>query len=495
MSTTTITVICLAWIAWALARDVRQPHPGVDPTLGRDAPRAWALWLPLAWMFVAGSRLVSSWFQVSPGMSSAASFNEGSPVDRAFFLTLILLGLAVLFKRRAATAQVLRHNRLLIIYFAYCLLSIAWSDEPFVGFKRWYKDLGNLVMVLVILTDAQPLQALSLVLRRLTVLFIPLSLLFVKFHPSLGRAFHVDGTAMYIGIGSQKNDLGLMCLLAGTYAVWQVVQQRQAFKTWRWLERWQLIVLAGLTLWLLVLSDSQTSLVCLIISSVVVLGSRLPGIRQRPARLVPLLTLMVAVGAWLHVTTDIKAQVLAWLGRNETLTNRTDLWEVLNTMVVNPTLGAGYMSFWTGPRMEDIWQAVGANVNQAHNGYLEQYLNLGWVGVGFMGLLLSGALWNIWRTLSVDASMGVLRLTFLLTALAFNLAEASFYGINNMWVLTLIAMVNPVPKPRPNMAPKPSSARASSKHREASRVPRFTTPASARPSTGQASASLTAEQP
>ncbi len=469
MPTALITTLCLTWVAWVLARDVRQHQP-----------RAWALWLPLTWMFVAGSRLVSSWFQVSPGMSSAASFNEGSPVDRAFFLTLIMMGLAVLFKRRAATAQLLRHNGLLIAYFAYCLLSIAWADEPFVGFKRWYKDLGNLVMVLVILTDPQPVQALSLVLRRLTVLFIPLSLLFVKYHPNLGRAFHVDGTAMYIGIGSQKNDLGLMCLLAGSYIVWQVVHQRQAFIRWRWVERLQLYALGGLTLWLLSLSDSQTSVVCLLLVSTVVLGSRLPGVRQHQARLVPLLMVLGALGAALQATMDIKAQAFAWLGRNPTLTNRTDLWEVLNGFVVNPSVGAGYMSFWSGARMEAIWQAVGASVNQAHNGYLEQYLNLGVVGVAFMGLLLAGALWNTWRTLAVDAPMGVLRLCFLLAALAYNLTEASFYGINNMWVLTLLAMVKPVPA----AAPRTVAARSPT-HTRANDAPRFITPAATRPSTGR----------
>jgi exopolysaccharide production protein ExoQ len=182
---------------------------------------------------------------------------------------------------------------------------------------------------------------------------------------------------------------------------------------------------------------------------------------------------------------DIKKQALAWLGRNETLTNRTDLWDVLNTMVVNPNVGAGYMSFWTGARLETIWQAVGANVNQAHNGYLEQYLNLGWVGVGFMALLLTGALWNTWRTLSVDAPMGVLRLSFLLAALAYNLAEASFYGINNMWVLTLIAMVNPVPKPLHTTLPTPTPTHTTPAQRIATKEPRFSTPANARTLTGQ----------
>jgi len=45
-------------------------------------------------------------------------------------------------------------NAPLVVFFLYCAASVFWSDFPIVAFKRWTKVLGNVVMVLVVLTEA-----------------------------------------------------------------------------------------------------------------------------------------------------------------------------------------------------------------------------------------------------------------------------------------------------------------------------------------------------
>ena len=44
----------------------------------------------------------------------------------------------------------------IVIYFLYCLMSVAWSPIPGPAFKRWTKAIGDLVMVLIVVTDGQP---------------------------------------------------------------------------------------------------------------------------------------------------------------------------------------------------------------------------------------------------------------------------------------------------------------------------------------------------
>jgi O-antigen ligase len=105
-------------------------------------------------------------------------------------------------------------------------------------------------------------------------------------------------------------------------------------------------------------------------------------------------------------------------------------------------VGTGFMSFWAGDRMATVWKALGSGVNQAHNGYLEQYLNLGYIGVAFIiGIALS-SLFVVVKQLKSDYSVGVLRLCVLTTAMLYNYTEASFYGINLMWVLFLAASID-----------------------------------------------------
>jgi O-antigen ligase len=99
----------------------------------------------------------------------------------------------------------------------------------------------------------------------------------------------------------------------------------------------------------------------------------------------------------------------------------------------------GFWSFWTGARQEEVWRLLGHKFNQAHNGYLEQYLNLGYVGVAFIVIIMLSALFKLRRHLGLDHSAGMLRLSFLIVAILYNITEASFYGLNNMWMLFLLA--------------------------------------------------------
>jgi exopolysaccharide production protein ExoQ len=140
---------------------------------------------------------------------------------------------------------------------------------------------------------------------------------------------------------------------------------------------------------------------------------------------------------------QIQDDLLVLIGRDPTLTHRTELWTIVGALQTNAFIGTGFMSFWSGDRLAAIWKSLGPGLNQAHNGYLEQYLNLGYVGVAFIVLIAIAALRSIWRQLLIDYPSGVLRLSFLVMALLYNYTEASFYGINNMWVLFLIAAFEP----------------------------------------------------
>ena len=59
-------------------------------------------------------------------------------------------------------------------------------------------------------------------------------------------------------------------------------------------------------------------------------------------------------------------------------------------------------------------------MNQAHSGYLEQYLDLGYVGVTLMVLLMLRGVFSAWGQLNADAPMAMLHLCFILAAALYN---------------------------------------------------------------------------
>jgi hypothetical protein len=108
----------------------------------------------------------------------------------------------------------------------------------------------------------------------------------------------------------------------------------------------------------------------------------------------------------------------------------------------DPVVGAGFMSFWTGQRMELIWRILRVKLVQAHSGYVEQYLNLGSIGVAFIGGIMLSGLLKVQKHLDVDPPAAMLRLCFIVTAVLYNYTEAAFYGINNVWVLLLLGTID-----------------------------------------------------
>jgi len=145
-----------------------------------------ALWIPTAWILIVCSRFVSQWTVTVSEAPTTQQQIEGSPLDRAILTGILLMGIIVLLCRGRRVLKLLRMNAPIILFFAYCLLSILWSDYPDVSLRRWIKGLGDLVVVLIVLTERDRTAAVKKLLARVTFLLIPLSVLFIEYYPSIG---------------------------------------------------------------------------------------------------------------------------------------------------------------------------------------------------------------------------------------------------------------------------------------------------------------------
>ena len=87
------------------------------------------------------------WLGFGPASESAMQNAEGTPFDATVFGILLAAGIILLIDRRVRTYACIKANWLILTYFAYCLLSVLWSDFPDITFKRWIKAIGDLTMV------------------------------------------------------------------------------------------------------------------------------------------------------------------------------------------------------------------------------------------------------------------------------------------------------------------------------------------------------------
>ena len=411
-----------------------------------------ALWIPTVWILLAGSRMVSMWFK-NPAdvVRTASQVGEGSPLDSVILAGLLMAGVIVLACRLRRVVGVLKMNWPLLAFFGYCAVSILWSATPELALKRWVKATGDVVMVLIILTDRNRMEAIKRIITRVAFILMPLSVLLIEFYPTMGRSYSlVDVDYTYTGVATNKNMLGVICMVAGLGCFWLFVK---ALRDKRRQTRNLLALGATLAtvLWLFVVANSITPLVCFLMGVALIVIVNLPG-THRPSNVHVVVAAMVSAAALVFIFPEIFTSIIHLFGRNTTLTGRTDLWKALVAMDTHPWFGTGFESFWLGNRLEQLWSLFPWQPNEAHNGYLEVYLNLGWAGVGFLALLLGTGYRHVVDVYRQDAIAGSLRLAYFAAAVAYSFSEAGFRMLDPMWIFLLLAIIA-VPTARKDIEP------------------------------------------
>lgn len=172
------------------------------------------------------------------------------------------------------------------------------------------------------------------------------------------------------------------------------------------------------------------------------LVSSLPPFRHRPAA-VHALVLAILLGGGVTSLLGGRAAITEALGRNPDLTGRTEIWQILIPMAPNSIVGAGFETFWLGPRAAKVNAMLGgfSTINESHNGYLEVYLNLGWLGVGLIALILGQGYSRTVSAFGRDPTLGGLLVTYVVTAAFYNLTEAGFRMLGLEWFFLLLSVV------------------------------------------------------
>jgi len=411
--------------------------------LGRDKTlrTSVGLWIPVIYLWLIGSRSPSIWLGITPPVGTDVQM-DGTPLDRVIFATLLLVGVIVLAYRGTKVIHILRANWALVGYFAFCLLSVVWSDFPDVAAKRWIKAIGDVVMALIIVTDHDPIGAFKRVITRVGFLLVPASLLLIKYYPFIGRTYDpYIGTQFFTGVTTNKNTLGVVLLIVCLGALWgtmELLRSKEYPNRKRLLVAW--VVLLAMGLKLLLQADSATSRGCFGLGALLLILATLPSLRRHPGIVHAMVLIIVLTGGFATVF-GATAGIAHAMGRNGDLTGRTEIWSVLIPMTPSPLLGAGFESFWLGERVRQARAAfVGNPLNEAHNGYIEVYLNVGWIGLSFLALFLITGYRRVAEAFRRNPVFGNLLLAYVVSTVIYCITEAGFRMLDPIWVVLLAAI-------------------------------------------------------
>lgn len=348
-----------------------------------------ALWIPFVWFVILGSRPLSwwVWFLFGIGGGSGSSL-ESNPVNTLFYTGLIVSSVVIVVRRGVSFETVVQRNVGLAVFLGYLALTSLWAEYPWPTARRWIKEIGAIPVLLVLLTERHPLEAVKVVFTRLAFILFTYSVLAIKYIPEIGRRYGSSGGLEVTGIAEQKNSLGEIVLVCGLVLAWQLLERQTSERRTPLrapVLQWLITLCIGF--WLLYQCDSKTAMLCLALGGGILLSTRIPFLADNPVRTVALCVIAPVLFFALDGLFNVSEEVLHWLGRDPTLTNRTEIWQAVQQNPVNPVLGCGFLNYWDIHRSIEVG-AYEVGLKTAHNGYLEIYLDGGLLGLAFLAVML-----------------------------------------------------------------------------------------------------------
>lgn len=336
------------------------------------------------------------------------------------FYALVIAGL-VLAGRRAGAA--LLRAPILLALSLLAIASMAWSLFPDISMRRGIALLATTLLGVYLAVRFDWLTSLRLIAGVWLALCVA-TLVAGLVAPSFA-VDHDTHVGAWTGGWWEKNQLGGHAARAAYLFAFLAWRDAALRKVW--------IGAFILGVGLVGLSTSATALLGLILGcGVLGLSWQMVKGRQRS------LLLVWAGGSTLATLTLVYVMapgvLLSLIGKDPTLTGRTDIWNELGRAIsARPLLGYGYQAFWAPLSEPRYWlqQAVDWAAPSGHNGWLDLAVSLGLVGAALFAV---DFLLTIWRAVKASATSpaGVFALGALAQFALFSMSESIILWQNSI---------------------------------------------------------------
>ena len=371
-----------------------------------------------------------------PSVEAVRSGTDARPENRIFWpiLAAITVILAIQNRHRLARLTWPPHIIGLLAYLAFAGASVSWAFSPEASATRFVQEV---MIVTSIVLPAMLAARTADMMRGLFLCFTLALLLNVPFALAGTATMASNGlTSVYIGSPgyfSFKNYLGECAAIAFLLSLREMLYpgRRRALG----------IVAAVIAISLIFTSDSKTALglalVAPTLAGLVLIARKIT--RISPAILLLSIPLCYAVLSTVHPS--IMNNLSYRLYGDPTFTGRTVIWDFAQHEIERrPLLGWGYQSFWLVPGSPsgDARSWVGMMPN-AHNGYYDTMLELGYPGLAFLGVFIIATLHAVGRVADRDRARAWLLLSLAIFIIFYNCLESLWMrGFEFLWVVFVI---------------------------------------------------------
>ncbi len=366
--------------------------------------------------------LVATWFFVT-----AFQLPMVTPLR---YLTVLVFAIATFVKFGELQSYV-RHYWFLFLYAGWALLSFLWSPVPSTAMRFGAFLVLEVFVLVYIATRLSPHQIIKAMFYACLIL-APFAFIY------LGS---INSVVIPPGFG-EKNGLANRMFFVFASCLYVLFTPKANM-----IEKGLALLYAPIAFYIIILAESATSLVLAILAAVFMgmIGTfwrAVSRVRSLPVLMIISVVALVGFGVLIAMSMFSEGPVDAFLGavgKDSTLTGRTELWEHAQRLIrENPYFGLGAEGFWLPNRgdaqslLEYFYKAVYVRFS-FHNSYLEIAVQLGLVGLFFFLVGEAFVLWRIvlnwFRSQDLDTSFFLM---IGLLVLARSMTESDLYNPMNL---------------------------------------------------------------
>ena len=392
-------------------------------------------------------------FPPAPGLQGLL---ESRIEDRIFWPVLAAMSVALAARHWSRIRRPLPPNIIaLLAYLAFAGASVTWAFKPELSFIRFVKEI---MVLAAIVLPAMLATRTSNILRGVFLCsalaaVVNIFLAIPGGYQTMAQYGPVLVDIGYQGYFSDKNILGEFAAIAFLLSLHELLYpgHRRALG----------IIVAVIAAVLLFLSSAKTALGLALVAPFLAGLALIIGRTFRVSQAIIIISIAVGWIVFFDLIGFDTDRIAYMLTGDSSFTGRTTIWDFAVTEIArSPFVGWGYQSFWlVGADAPSIVDAPGwvKLMPNAHNGYYDTMLELGYVGLAFLAIFLVTTLHAIGRVAERDHKRAWLLLTLALFVIIFNLLETFWLRAFEMpWVVFVIVAVEAARYAQPDLLKMPA---------------------------------------